>query len=96
MEKKNLGAVLTVVIESFCYIVMQYVLASAIISFRRSVLFVVFFAVNVFVISKYLETLEKYVSRRPVQYGLLALCLVIPPLFACSSGSLAGELIPFS
>lgn len=96
MEKKNLGAVLTVVIESFCYIVMQYVLASAIISFRRSVLFVVFFAVNVFVISKYLETLEKYVSRRPVQYGLLALCLAVTALFAWLFGFLAMELIPFS
>ena len=85
MEKKNLGAVLTVVIESFCYIVMQYVLASAIISFRRSVLFVVF-----------LETLEKYVSRRPVQYGLLALCLVITAIFAWFFGFLAMELIPFS
>ena len=96
MEKKNLGAVLTVVIESFCYIVMQYVLASAIISFRRSVLFVEFFAVNVFVISKYLETLEEHVSRRPVQYGLLALCLPVPALFAWLFAFLAMAGVPFS
>ena len=96
MEKKNLGAVLTVVIESLCYMVTQYLLASAIISFRRSFMFIVFFAVNVFVISKYLETLEKYVSRRPVQYGLLALCLVITAIFAWFFGFLAMELIPFS
>ena len=96
MEKKNLGTVLTVVIESFCYMVSQYLLASAIISFRRSFWFVVFFAVNVFVISKYLETLEKYVSRRLVQYGLLALCLVITAVFAWFFGFLAMELIPFS
>lgn len=59
-------------------------------------MFIVFFAVNVFVISKYLETLEKYVSRRPVQYGLLALCLVITAIFAWFFGFLAMELIPFS
>ena len=74
----------------------SYLLASAIISFRRSFMFIVFFAVNVFVISKYLETLEKYVSRRPVQYGLLALCLVITAIFAWFFGFLAMELIPFS
>lgn len=64
-------------VEAFNFIVIQYLLACGLISFRTNFLMVILFATNVFTITKYWGYLEKSIEKRIWQYLIFVISIAV-------------------
>ncbi len=87
MDKKanhSLGKWIDVLIESFNYIVLQYLLGCVILSFQHSILFIIFFASDMYIISKYIHSVATSLDSKVWAYIFFGISIVILMiLFVC-------------
>lgn len=75
--QSGLTKVFDVLVEVFNFIVIQYLLACSLISFKSSFLVVILFATNVFYITKHWECLKKYIDKQIWQYLIFIFSIVV-------------------
>ncbi len=83
-ENRSLGKWINVLIESFNYIVLQYLLGCVILSFQHSILFIIFFASDMYIISKYIHCVATSLDSKVWAYIFFGISIVILMiLFVC-------------
>lgn len=75
MEKfLNYGKIL---LECFTFIVIQYLISSAVLSFRGGILFFVFIAAYILVLLDYMTKFENKIKNKNIAYGLLLVSFLV-------------------
>lgn len=76
-QHKKTAQILDIFICSFNFIVIQYLLACGLISFKASPFFIILLATNAFTIELYWEKVDKTFSKKLWAYLFLALCMLL-------------------
>lgn len=94
--RKTVERWVEILLESAEYLVLQLLLASAMVSFHRSPMYILFFTVNVVLIGKYWRCLERHIDRKWVRVLMFALCCGVEVLIGWRQGYIQMEWVPFS
>lgn len=85
-----------IVIESVNYIMISYALSCMTFLFRSNWLFILFFASEIWLMSKYFVTLNKLTKNKIVSGAVWVCSLVVVCLLMYFVGYVDGTLIPFA
>jgi hypothetical protein len=86
--------VLDITVESISFIVVSYLLLNAMYAFRANIVWVLFFATNVWLIQKYWQTLRKSLGNRIAAIVVTAISLLILAVVFLWIGYLPIGLMP--
>lgn len=93
--KTKLSKGLTVVIESVNYIIIEYALSNMAMFFHSSLLYILFFASEVWVTESFWEKILGVTKRRAVTGILLVCCFSLHIGMVYWMGQISGVLIPW-
>ena len=85
-----------IVIESINYIIISYALSCMTFLFRTNWLFVLFFASEIWLLSKYFVALNKLTKNKIVSGAVWACGLIVVGLLMYFIGYVDGTLVPFA
>lgn len=85
-----------IVIESLNYIIISYALSCMTFLFRTDWLFVLFFASEIWLLSKYFATLNKLTKNKIVSVVVWICSLIIVGLLMYYIGYVDGTPVPFA
>lgn len=85
-----------IVIESINYIIISYALSCMTYLFRSDWLFILFFASEIWLLSKYFAALNKLTKNKIVSGAVWGCSLIVVGLLMYFVGYVDGMLVPFS
>ena len=85
-----------IVIESINYIIIRYALSCMTYLFRSDWLFILFFASEIWLLSKYFAALNKLTKNKIVSGAVWVCSLIVVGLLMYFVGYVDGMLVPFS
>lgn len=94
--KAKLAKGLALAIESVNYIIIEYALSNMAIFFHSSLLYILFFASEIWVTENYWEKIWKETKNRAVTGILLTCCFFLHIGMVYRTGYISGALIPWS
>lgn len=94
--KAKLAKGLTLAIESVNYIIIEYALSNMAIFFHSSLLYILFFASEIWVTENYWEKILKETKNRAVTGILLVCCFFLHIGMVYWTGFISGALVPWS
>ena len=94
--KSKVSKWVDIIIASINFIIITYALSSMAMSFRTEFVYILFFASNVWVISRYSKAVAEKTGSKLIS-GIASLCcLLIFCAIAYSCGYIKGTLVPFN
>ena len=94
--KTTLKSWAEIVIESVNYIIISYALSCMTFLFRTDWLFILFFASEIWLLSKYFATLNKLTKSKIVSGAVWVCSLIIAGFLMYFVGYVDGTLVPFA
>ena len=94
MKPKAVNA-FDILIASINYVVISYALSNMAMLFRFNLLFVLFFASEIWVAGNYWNRISSVIQNRWISSALLALCFIAHIVVLYFGGHVVGALIPF-
>ena len=94
--KTTLKSWAEIVIESVNYIIISYALSCMTFLFRIDWLFILFFASEIWLLSKYIATLNKLTKSKIVSGAVWVCSLIIVGFLMYFVGYVDGTLVPFA
>lgn len=85
-QTTKMAKMFDIFVEAFNFIIMQYLLACGLISFRANFLMVILFSTNVFTIAKYWGYLEKSIEKRTWRYLIFVISIAVVAIFLICFG----------
>lgn len=93
--KSNAVKGLELAVESVNYVVIQYALSNMAMLFRSNVLFVLFFASEIWMMNRYWQRAREVTGSRAVSAVLLMACFALHVALVYFSGRVVGNAVPF-
>jgi hypothetical protein len=94
VNKKTSFIILDISVEAVNFIVLDYLLSSALLSFRASILYVLFFAVKVWLITKFWEVLRRTLPNKMAAGCVAGVSLMAVAIIIAVFGYLPIATIP--
>lgn len=76
-NKKTAIKILDILVETAQFLILSYLLGSALISFKTNILFILFFATNVALIEKHWKMLNRTIPNKIVSICIFVLSLLV-------------------
>ena len=93
--KDTFSKIMDVLVETINFILLSYLLSSAALSFHRSILYILFFASDVWLTSKYWDRLKSLIMNKGIRVCVLMGSFLILVLIIYFGGYLSSTVASF-
>ena len=93
--KQTVNKWLEVAVESINYVLISYALSNMALVLRQNPLSILFFASEVWLMSKYWQSVFRLTQRKAVAALLLVACFLIQIALVVFVGRFMGDVVPF-